>query len=582
MVLGVLRASAVAALVFGACAPRAAAPSRPPSPAKSTLPKQVVTPRTEEPEPAVCEFEDHYEDATFLVSLEADSRAYGSRFVAREEGACGDATLVLASDRAGATLTMSREGQSAVVFRDTKDFVLFEGCVDLTGDGVPELVVHHSGAGSGSGSIATRVVSLGASPRTLLDVPFDLELRKTRTGPYGYELVNDDALVYTEPRLPLVYAHRNGRFERVGATDREYWRGRRDRVKKVLECNAKTPEPVPRVFANAWFATSLYVGDWDEERRAFRVDPAQALEFELARPLLEKGLADDAKVRELPPSVWLASKHARAEVKTMLSALSALPPPPQTTEAEDFPVDEDSTPPPGFRFLRTPTGRGALLEKCGDYVVEQVSEDELEKHVRLRNAAGAYAGRILPAVSFGSVSAEWCFDLTRDGIPELLVTESSGGAHCCHTFRVISLGPTPELLLEFDAGNGWLEGPENVDGTGAFELLGRDDFLVNDASASPYAATYFVPVVFAFENGKYVRKTRRFKKLLEREREELAADYRSEDARGMSDDPSGWMALSLLIGDWEKVKPRLPIQPSAKTWFDPETTLQRILRDIER
>ena len=50
----------------------------------------------------------------------------------------------------------------------------------------------------------------------------------------------------------------------------------------------------------------------------------------------------------------------------------------------------------------------------------------------------------------------------------------------------------------------------------------------------------------------------------------------------MTDDPSGWMALALLVGDWEKVKGRLPIQPSSRAWFDPEGTLARIRRDLER
>jgi hypothetical protein len=42
------------------------------------------------------------------------------------------------------------------------------------------------------------------------------------------------------------------------------------------------------------------------------------------------------------------------------------------------------------------------------------------------------------------------------------------------------------------------------------------------------------------------------------------------------------MALSLLLGDWEKVKGRLPIEPSSRAWFDPDATLARIQRSIER
>jgi hypothetical protein len=535
----------------------------------------------DEPEPAVCRYDDHYEDASFFVSFEAVPALSDSRFFGREVGTCGDATLALTSDAKGTTLTLDRDGRSAVVFRDASEFVMLEGCVDLTGDGAVELVLRRP---DGTRAGSTEVVALEATPRTLFKVPFDLELRKTRSGPFPYELVNDDGFVFTEPQLPLVFAYRSGRFERIGSKDRDYWNGRRELVKKVLECNAKMPDPMPRAFVNLWFSASLYLGDWDDEQKSFPIDPTQLLELELARPLLTRALDGDASLPPVPPNVWLASKGAPAEITKALARLATLPAPAETTDVENIAANDDAgTPlPPGFRFLNVPKGEGTVLERCGTTVVEQVSDDELSHYVRLRAADGRYIGRIVPAERIGHAAAEWCFDLTGDGVPELLVTESSGGAHCCHTFRVLSLGTTPQILLEFAAGNAWLEGPENLDGKGPYELVGRDDFLTRDASASSYAGTYFVPIVFVLENGKYVRRTRRFKKFLEREREELAADYRAEDPSGMTDDPSGWMALSLLVGDWEKAKAQLPIQPSSRAWFDPEGTLARIRRDIER
>ena len=117
---------------------------------------------------------------------------------------------------------VERDGRSAVVFRDATDFVMLEGCVDSTGDGTVELVLRRP---DGTGAGSTEVVALGATPRTLFKVPFDLELRKTRAGPFPYELVNEDGIVYTEPQLPLVFAYRSGRFERIGSNDREYWSG---------------------------------------------------------------------------------------------------------------------------------------------------------------------------------------------------------------------------------------------------------------------------------------------------------------------------------------------------------------------
>jgi hypothetical protein len=572
----------LAALSSFGCSSRPAAPSRapgpgPPSPApvtKAEPPPPPVAP----PEP-VCEYDDHYDDeATFFVALEPGP-APGltlSRFHGREEGACGDATLVLESGERGATLTAVRNGTSSVVFRDAADFALLEGCIDLTGDGVPELVLRRSMPGAPS----TEVVALEAPPRALLKVPFDLELRKTRRGPFPYELVNDDGIVFTEPKLPVVFVYRNDRFERMGSKDVEYWRARRELLRPTLECYSAASGP--RAFVNLWFSASLYVGDWDEAQKTFDIDPVQRLELELARPLFAKELDGNARLPPLPSGVWLASKGARPDVTRALGALTTLLGPPKTTVGAAPPSDDPSSSlPPGARTLQLPEDGGTLLERCGTYVVEQVA-DEIPLHVRLRDAGGNVVGRIVPEVNFGHAVAEWCFDLTGDGVPELLVSESSGGAHCCGTYRVISLGPKPQLLLDFDAGDGLIEGAQNLDGKGAFELIGRDDLLVEEGSASPFAGTYLVPIVFSFEGGKYVRKTRRFKKFLEQERTEVEASYREEDPSGKTDDPSGWMALSVLIGDWAKVKGRLPIQPSSRAWFDPDGTLARIQRNIER
>ena len=328
------------------------------------------------------------------------------------------------------------------MFRDASEFVMLEGCVDLTGDGAVELVLRRP---DGTGAGSTEVVALEATPRTLFKVPFDLELRKTRTGPFPYELVNDDGIVFTEPQLPLVFAYRSGRFERIGSNDRDYWNGRRELVKKVLECNAKMPGPMPRAFVNLWFSASLYLGDWDDAQKSFPIDPTQLLELELARPLLVRALDGDASLPPLPPNVWLASKGAPAEITKALARLATLPAPAETTDVESIAASDDTgtPPPPGFRFLNVPKAEGTVLERCGNTVVEQVSDDELRHYVRLRADDGRYVGRIVPAERIGHAAAEWCFDLTGDGVPELLVTESSGGAHCCHTFRVLALGATP-------------------------------------------------------------------------------------------------------------------------------------------
>ncbi|HEX6767087.1 MAG TPA: hypothetical protein VF103_16435 [Polyangiaceae bacterium] len=571
-----VRSACVLFVVVLGCSGHGPPPSRAPRHAASAPTARPPPVEVAPPKPVDCSYDDPYDDTSLDVALEPDEQQ-GSRFENHERGPCGDAELVLDESARGSTLTVKRAGKSAVLFRDVPDFVLLDGCVDLTGDGVPELVVRRS---TTHDTASTEVFSLESPARSLFKVPFELELKKTRKGPFPYELVNDDWQVMTYPRLPVVFAYRDGRFQRVGGKDRDYWAARREPVKQTLSCLGS--ESSLRAFTNRWFSTSLYVGDWEKERAAFALDATRAVELALARPTLVSGLDLDTAIPDEPPDVWLASKDSPPEVRRALDELSKLPTPPATTEIEPVEADPNASLPAGFRFLDRPKNAGALAQRCGSYVVEQVNGAPISSHVRLRGADGRYAGVFMPALDIGSSYAEWCFDLTGDGFPELLVTESSGGAHCCQTFRVISLGPSPELLLEFFAGNAWLEGTENLDGTGAYELIARDDFLTNGASSSAYAGTYFVPVVFVLENGKYVRHTRRFKPFLKKERDELVADYRDEDASGLTSDPSGWMALSLLIGDWDQVKRKLPIEPSSRTWFDPQGTLAKIQRDIER
>lgn len=47
-------------------------------------------------------------------------------------------------------------------------------------------------------------------------------------------------------------------------------------------------------------------------------------------------------------------------------------------------------------------------------------------------------------------------DLTGDGIKDLIVQEWSGGAHCCYTFDIYSLGPSLKHIWHHAAGNGHL------------------------------------------------------------------------------------------------------------------------------
>ncbi|MCB9844760.1 MAG: hypothetical protein H6811_02070 [Phycisphaeraceae bacterium] len=65
-------------------------------------------------------------------------------------------------------------------------------------------------------------------------------------------------------------------------------------------------------------------------------------------------------------------------------------------------------------------------------------------------------------------------DLTGDGRPDIVVREWSGGAQCCYTFYLLTLGDPVEELARVDADHGELSGFDDVDGDGIVEFVGND------------------------------------------------------------------------------------------------------------
>jgi hypothetical protein len=65
-------------------------------------------------------------------------------------------------------------------------------------------------------------------------------------------------------------------------------------------------------------------------------------------------------------------------------------------------------------------------------------------------------------------------DLTGDGVPELVLADWSGGAHCCFTYYVFTLGPRFAVLDTIPLEHSDNARFEDVDGDGALELRTRD------------------------------------------------------------------------------------------------------------
>jgi hypothetical protein len=84
-----------------------------------------------------------------------------------------------------------------------------------------------------------------------------------------------------------------------------------------------------------------------------------------------------------------------------------------------------------------------------------------------------------PAVKDVSIANPWASptqirDLNSDGIPDWAVISWSGGAHCCRTLHIISLGEEPILVDSLKLEHSPFLGFEDMDGDGQVELTVDD------------------------------------------------------------------------------------------------------------
>jgi hypothetical protein len=162
-------------------------------------------------------------------------------------------------------------------------------------------------------------------------------------------------------------------------------------------------------------------------------------------------------------------------------------------------------------------------------------------------------GRLLHAVSDWRVTRVDCADINGDKTPELLVTTNSGGAHCCETLRVWSLGAALTPVLEYESGNA--EGFElrDLDRDGRAEvLLGDDTFAFYDDLC--YAcAPRNLPLVACFTDVGFQDCTTRFPEVLRESKARFAERLRTPgagaDLKSVEGAALGVLAVSVLLGE---------------------------------
>ena len=156
------------------------------------------------------------------------------------------------------------------------------------------------------------------------------------------------------------------------------------------------------------------------------------------------------------------------------------------------------------------------------------------------------------------LSGEFCGDLTGDGVPELVMTEHTMGAHCCYTRYVVSLTAPPKRILMWEKGDSGTDiRPVKLRPGPTWQLT---DLVVmwppfDTNKGDPvlsFASAPLVPVVFSFTGGELKLTSLSFPEIYRKSRDELRVAC-AADPNDCSGEIIEWID-SLAIGDWDSEK----------------------------
>ncbi|MFT3763959.1 MAG: hypothetical protein QM820_00300 [Minicystis sp.] len=157
-----------------------------------------------------------------------------------------------------------------------------------------------------------------------------------------------------------------------------------------------------------------------------------------------------------------------------------------------------------------------------------------------------------------TLGANFCGDLTGDGVPEVVMTESSMGAHCCYTYYVVSLTTPPKRILMWEKGDaGTRFVPVKYRPGAAWQLQGWVVFWppFNPEAGDPvlsYASAPVIPAVLSLVSGGYALTSLSFPEAYRRDRDELRGRCGADgDMPRDLCDLYAWVD-AVAIGDWEK------------------------------
>ncbi|MBL9028048.1 MAG: hypothetical protein JNL21_38005 [Myxococcales bacterium] len=276
---------------------------------------------------------------------------------------------------------------------------------------------------------------------------------------------------------------------------------------------------------------------------------------------------DAARPPPRAPATPAASVAPSPSIAPPTSA-SAAPPPVPVAELPSAPLL-----PTGFVAVPEPNlAPDASRVACGAFSIENApsaSPNNYEPFVRAYDKAGKKIyeahGRTYELDAGISVRqslvADVCGDLTGDGIPELILTERTMGAHCCYTHYIVSLTTPAKRLLMWekgDSGDGML--PIRFSKSGPWQVISYARIYppFDPEKGEPtmvYAGVPGYPIVFDYVGGEYKPRTFSFREGLRSMRQE----DRAACAALPDCEPSPFYewGLALIIGDWETEKAKL-------------------------
>jgi hypothetical protein len=231
----------------------------------------------------------------------------------------------------------------------------------------------------------------------------------------------------------------------------------------------------------------------------------------------------------------------------------------------------------------TPTSGPAFPKACGGYsvAVKPGGSPKGDGDVALR-----VGGRIVyRAEAFGILDVA-CTTLTGHPIPELLITEWTGGGSCCETIEILQLHGGPHRVLAF-----WGRIAEIADYTRGgsrqiFALLGNLRYFGKLCGACSPA----LPVVYAYDDGRYVDRSSRFPDpvlaYVKKEQQHLRESLRSgggalEDQKGTA---LGILAAYIVLGrDADGWKALSQAPPAIISWLrEHQAELRKIIDQVRR